>query len=67
MARGKSSSRSPPPEVIMRLPFTEWMNRSAKARKLDGELLVSRGGIADWTLDFVATMGEFMGTTMFLL
>ncbi|KAF2162847.1 hypothetical protein M409DRAFT_26703 [Zasmidium cellare ATCC 36951] len=45
--RSNPSSRSPPPEVIMRLPFTEWMNRSAKAH-------------------FVATMGEFMGTTMFL-
>lgn len=29
----EKSSKSPPPEVIMRLPFTEWMNRSAKARK----------------------------------
>lgn len=28
----EKSSKSPPPEIIMRLPFTEWMNRSAKAR-----------------------------------
>jgi aquaporin related protein len=28
------STASPPPEIIMRLPFTEWMNRSAKAREL---------------------------------
>lgn len=30
----EKSSKSPPPEIIMRLPFTEWMNRSAKGRKL---------------------------------
>lgn len=35
-ARSNPSSRSPPPEVIMRLPFTEWMNRSAKAREFIG-------------------------------
>lgn len=34
----EKSSKSPPPEVIMRLPFTEWMNRSAKARKCANSL-----------------------------
>jgi aquaporin rerated protein, other eukaryote len=29
----RDSSPSPPPEVIMRLPFTEWMNGSVKNRK----------------------------------
>jgi len=45
--RKTAESQSPPPEVIYRLPFTEWMNKGAKGH-------------------FVATMGEFMGTTMFL-
>lgn len=30
--RKKEQSQSPPPEVIMRLPFTEWMNKSARSR-----------------------------------
>lgn len=38
-AASNKSSRSPPPEVIMRLPFTEWMNRSAKARELKNRRL----------------------------
>nr|OQO23791.1 hypothetical protein B0A51_06740 [Rachicladosporium sp. CCFEE 5018] len=36
-----------PPEVIMRLPFTNWMNSNLKNH-------------------FVAAVGEFVGTTMFL-
>lgn len=33
-SRDRSSDRSsPPPEVIMRLPFTEWMNTTFKGRK----------------------------------
>ena len=31
--RSQRSRASPPPEVIYRLPFTTWMNKSAKARK----------------------------------
>ena len=37
----------PPPEAVMRLPWTMWMNSSAKNH-------------------FVAFIGEFVGTTMFL-
>ncbi|EMC93999.1 hypothetical protein BAUCODRAFT_217650 [Baudoinia panamericana UAMH 10762] len=38
---------SPPPEEMLRLPLTMWMNSSLKNH-------------------FVATLGEFVGTTMFL-
>lgn len=32
--RSRSSDRSsPPPEVVMRIPFTEWMNSTAKGRR----------------------------------
>ncbi|SMY23101.1 unnamed protein product [Zymoseptoria tritici ST99CH_1A5] len=43
----RSDRSTPPPEVVMRLPFTTWMNGSIKGH-------------------FVAAIGEFMGTTMFL-
>ncbi|CAK4019792.1 related to aquaporin [Lecanosticta acicola] len=46
-AATSAKNSSPPPEIVYRLPFTTWMNRSAKGH-------------------FVALIGEFMGTTMFL-
>lgn len=61
---GAARGSTPPPEEMLRLPFTMWMNSSAKNRRrilpsLHTHLLTN-------DKDFVAAIGEFVGTTMFL-
>ena len=65
---GKRPPRPPPrmsSEEVLRVPFTMWMSSAAKNR-------MSNDSVMAWTqklisrTDFVATVGEFIGTTMFL-
>lgn len=50
--------RTPPPEEILRLPFTMWMNSSLKNRK--HEWLSARLHALKHSADFVAATGEFV-------
>lgn len=54
-----------------RLPYTRWMSSSFKNRTYLSQRANSAGilpvrSMTKFLLDFVATMGEFVGTTMFL-
>jgi len=48
---------------VMRLPWTQWMNSDVKNRKSH---LRFKTASTNSPPDFVATIGEFVGTTMFL-
>ncbi|CAD0094249.1 unnamed protein product [Aureobasidium vineae] len=61
---------STPVEEILRLPLTWWMNSTAKNRELPFSIFDARGMSARFanrkSKTFVAMIGEFVGTTMFL-
>jgi len=62
-----SDDGSPPPDVIYRLPYLDWMNSSLKNRRSPGHIYPStQCRKLTCITDFVAAVGEFVGTTMFL-